>query len=129
MKHLSTDFDIPSEPLQEYSRPQMARDNYTMLNGLWDLSFDRTPSVPDRYGYKIKVPFSPESEASGLKPVRKLMPGRFLHYRRFFDVKKEENEHILLHFEAVDQYALITSNSTSDLTTGSVSCRNTADIL
>ena len=60
--------------LTEYPRPQMRRESYINLNGLWDYAF--TPSgekQPDKWSGKILVPFSPECELSGvnraLKPV------------------------------------------------------------
>lgn len=32
--------------LQEYPRPTMKRDNYQMLNGLWDYCFSKTTAFP-----------------------------------------------------------------------------------
>ena len=43
-------------PWQEYPRPQMRRDNYQMLNGIWKLN-----------GEDVLVPFPPQSLLSGYK--------------------------------------------------------------
>ena len=44
----------------EYPRPQMKRDSYFSLNGLWKLN-----------GEDIEVPFPPESDLSGYRGIYK----------------------------------------------------------
>ena len=49
---------------REYPRPQMARDNWTCLNGDWDYaitSITNTPGRPEKWDGKIRVPFALEA--------------------------------------------------------------------
>lgn len=57
----------PEHVLEEYPRPQLKRDNYTILNGYWNYAITRTPDIPEAYDGKILVPFSPESILSGVE--------------------------------------------------------------
>ena len=62
-------------PLAEYPRPQMVRDSFICLNGMWDYAI--YPSVKNFEGYegKIVVPFSPECLLSGVE--RDVTPSLF----------------------------------------------------
>ena len=51
--------------LKEYPRPQLKRDSYINLNGLWDFAVNESPEPPEDFPETILVPFSPESELSG----------------------------------------------------------------
>ena len=89
-------------PLPEYPRPQMRREDYTVLNGWWEY---RIASFS--WG-KILVPFSPESALSGVS--RQLQPGEELWYRRNVQISDDEyqthrakKDRLLLQFGAVDQ--------------------------
>ena len=53
-------------PLSEYPRPQFKRDSYISLNGEWDYKIQKDKVIPEVYGGKIIVPFSPETKASGV---------------------------------------------------------------
>jgi len=55
----------PDSVLQEYPRPQLMRESYENLNGLWDIAITKTDAKPDAWDGKILVPFSPEAELSG----------------------------------------------------------------
>lgn len=86
----------PEATLTEYPRPQMVRDNWQNLNGLWDFRVtDRDKEV--RKG-KILVPYCIESSLSGVGHI--LQPVEVLWYERDFQAKKDGR--LLLHFEAVD---------------------------
>ena len=92
--------------LQEYPRPTLMRDTYyENLNGYWEYAFTNNSHKPICYDGKILVPFSPESVLSGLS--RQLQPDEYLWYRREITLKREkmqlENQHLILHFGAVDQ--------------------------
>ena len=58
------------DPVRGYPRPMLERDEWTSLNGDWDFSFDFTSALvtPDeiRWTHRIRVPFSPETSASGV---------------------------------------------------------------
>ncbi|MDR2569772.1 MAG: glycoside hydrolase family 2 [Oscillospiraceae bacterium] len=91
-------------PLPEYPRPQLKRENWRCLNGVWEYAICEgiTDNQPDKYDGDILVPFSPESLLSGVE--RQLLPGDTLWYRRevHFDAV-ESGKRLLLHFGAVDQ--------------------------
>lgn len=98
-------------PLNDYPRPQLRRDNWMCLNGVWQYAICDAPAgEPQAYGGEIIVPFSPESLLSGVG--RQLKPGQRLWYRRTvrFD-GPQSGQRILLHFGAVDQYCTVYMNS------------------
>lgn len=89
----------------EYPRPQLERISYINLNGEWDLSHSKQ-GVETKTNYKINVPFSPETSASGIGTFI-LQPNEKLIYKREFDLSSEFIKEItLLHFGAVD-YACV----------------------
>ncbi len=98
-------------PLSEYPRPQMERKSWTCLNGPWDYAFTKDGKQAAAWDGKILVPFSPESELSGVG--RKLDAEETLWYHRTFAYsRKKEGERTLLHFGAVDQRATVYVNGT-----------------
>ncbi|MBM9591108.1 glycoside hydrolase family 2 [Leptospira sp. 201903075] len=85
----------------EYPRPQLERDSYINLNGEWNLSHSPIGSEIKKH-YKINVPFSPESNASGIGSFI-LQPEEELVYEREFELQTAFLKEItLLHFGAVD---------------------------
>ena len=94
----------PENAWREYPRPQLVRDNWTNLNGLWqyavtgDNSFDS--GRPTSWEGEILVPFAIETPLSGVK--RELKPGELLWYRRMIDGTHAKGERLLLHFGGVD---------------------------
>ena len=91
----------PNAVLQEYPRPQMMRESYRNLNGLWDYAITDTDTCPENWDGKILVPFSLEAELSGVG--RTLLPGQYLWYRRELVEAPQAGMRLLLHFGAVDQ--------------------------
>ena len=89
-------------PWTIYPRPQMRRESYVNLNGIWELSVKEEK-------YQIRVPFCPESLLSG---VQKHFPeGSHLVYRRNFTLPENFNRgRVLLHVGAADQTAEIYVN-------------------
>lgn len=95
--------------LKEYPRPQLKRDSYIPLNGLWNYAITRGRRFPEHYDGRILVPFSPESVLSGVE--RQVMPRDYLWYERKITVKEiKANSRLILHFGAVDQYARVFIN-------------------
>ena len=60
-------------PLSEYPRPTMVRDEYQILNGVWNYRIDREGGRTGRFDGQILVPFSPETALSGVERI--LQPG------------------------------------------------------
>ena len=108
MKTLWGDSLRPDQILQEYPRPQLRRDDYTILNGLWDYAITADKQVPGNWDGQILVPFSPEAPLSGVE--RTLLPGQYLWYRRQLTVQPRPSCRVLLHFGAVDQVAAVFVN-------------------
>lgn len=93
----------------------MQREHFQMLHGEWDYAI-----VPQSEEYsfesqgKILVPFSPEAYLSGVG--RQLQPNEYLWYQRALTFTKEEcqrkekKERCILHFDAVDQQAVVYVN-------------------
>lgn len=93
----------PSNVLGEYPRPQMVRDNYRILNGIWNYAITKDRKEPEQYDGTILVPFSPESVLSGVN--RQVLPEDTLWYKRVLDIESiPEKKRCILHFGAVDQY-------------------------
>jgi beta-galactosidase/beta-glucuronidase len=94
-----------------YPRPQLQRRNWTSLNGTWRFVFDRDtcfkqPSDIRDWPGVIRVPYPPESQASGIGD-RGFHP--VCWYQRDFEARAEGGR-ILLHFGAVDYFAKVWVN-------------------
>ena len=100
----------PENAWREYPRPQLKREAWLNLNGLWDYALQsRTAKQPSRYQGKILVPFCIESALSGVG--KRMMPEDRLWYRRKFDLPSGwKEEKVLLHFEAVDWSTVVYVN-------------------
>lgn len=99
-------------PLSEYPRPQFERKEWICLNGEYDYALTNENSpAPKKYDGKILVPFSVESELSGVGKA--LTPDKRLWYRRKFTVGREfDDKEALLHFGAVDWQCSVWLNGT-----------------
>lgn len=100
----------PKNPLPEYPRPQLVREKWTNLNGLWDYAITaKDAAKPDKWDGQILVPYPIESALSGvMKPLDK---DQRLWYRRSFD-KPAAPGRTLLHFGAVDWQCSVHVNGT-----------------
>jgi beta-galactosidase/beta-glucuronidase len=90
----------------------MRRPEWFSLDGEWDFSIDRKAewTMPDqpRFESRIRVPFSPETAASGISDSGFY---RACWYRREFEAHADEHQgRLLLHFCAVDYAAKVWLN-------------------
>jgi hypothetical protein len=100
----------PADVLPEYPRPQLVRNGWMNLNGLWELAItNKDVAKPDSFPDRILVPFPVESALSGV--MRIPSEEQRIWYRRSFSIpKKWIGERILLHFGAVDFEATVWVN-------------------
>ena len=98
-------------PLSEYPRPQLRRDSYCCLNGVWNYTVQDGEEYTKQNTGTILVPFSPESLLSGCD--FQLQSGETLWYERIFTLPDGfKKDCVLLHFGAVDQSCRVLVNDT-----------------
>src|SRR6266516_2671364 len=92
----------PGKALPEYPRPQLVRQAWLNLNGLWDYAITvKSAPKPETFQGSILVPFPVESALSGV--MTNLDEKQRLWYRRFFELPPQwSGQHVKLHFGAVD---------------------------
>ncbi|MBQ3109334.1 MAG: glycoside hydrolase family 2, partial [Clostridia bacterium] len=99
-------------PLPEYPRPQLVRESYWNLNGVWEYAIGKKTvmaSCPDQMDGEILVPFSPETSLSGVGC--QLQPDEAMWYRRTFTLPEGFlKDRLILHFGAVDQHSEVYVN-------------------
>lgn len=96
----------------EYPRPQLRREDWTNLNGLWDYAVTKrdVAEMPGTADGKILVPFAIEAPLSGVET--RFYPDDVLWYRRSIEVEKKEGRRYRLNFEAVDYESSVSVNGT-----------------
>lgn len=92
----------PENAWRDYPRPQMVRQQWQNLNGMWDYAITpKTAPAPTRYQGKILVPFALESTLS--RVTKSLTADQRLWYRKAVSIPKEwGGQRVLIHFGAVD---------------------------
>jgi beta-galactosidase/beta-glucuronidase len=102
-------------PRPEHPRPQLTRERWLSLNGIWEFDFDpglsgiaRGLPAADHLAREILVPFCPESSLSGIGDID-FHPG--VWYRRTFRLPDAWAEgRVLLHVGAADHDAWVWIN-------------------
>jgi beta-galactosidase/beta-glucuronidase len=106
----------PIEPRPEYPRPQLRRERWANLNGTWRFAFDDDdrglgagwPGTLEPLDREILVPFCPQSRLSGIGD-----PSfhDVVWYGRTLELPpREQGEHLILRFGAVDYAARVWVN-------------------
>lgn len=92
----------PENTWRDYPRPQLKRNEWQNLNGLWDYAIvARDAKQPSAFQGKILVPFAAESALSGVG--KSVLPDDKLWYRRTFEIPQNwKGKEVILHFDAVD---------------------------
>jgi beta-galactosidase/beta-glucuronidase len=99
----------PENAHPEYPRPQMVRQDWLNLNGLWDFAITSKDAKRATFQTQILVPFPVESALSGV--MRPVSENDRIWYRREFEVPhKWKGRRLLLHFGAVDYEATVWVN-------------------
>jgi hypothetical protein len=85
----------------EYPSPQMVKEEWLNLNGLWEYAIVGKGSLPTIFKSHTLVPFPVESSLSGVgKMVEK---ENILWYKREISIPRNwKKRSVILHFEAVD---------------------------
>ncbi|MFI3322947.1 MAG: glycoside hydrolase family 2 TIM barrel-domain containing protein [Rikenellaceae bacterium] len=101
----------PENAWQQYPRPQLQREDWVNLNGLWDYAITDMNCEKSNVKFEgeILVPYAVESSLSGVQ--RQFLPTDKLWYKRTFEVDKSWiGKNIILHFGAVDYASTIWVN-------------------
>lgn len=107
---------LKSAPDDLPPNPQFARPGWVDLNGEWGFAYDDAdvgidagwPTCADAFTRTIRVPFPPESKASGIADAN---PHPVIWYRRELNVSPPQGgQRAILHFGAVDYAATVWVN-------------------
>lgn len=104
MTKWASDVD-PQKTWDVYPRPQMKRNNWKNLNGVWEYAIsDVEADRPEQMDGTILVPFPIESALSGV--MKRVDKDNKIWYKRILKINSRlKSDRILLNFEAVDWHA------------------------
>ena len=99
----------PENAWREYPRPQMVREQWQNLNGLWDYAITtNNVAAPKNWDNNILVPYALETPLSGVG--KRIESNEVIWYRKTVDINKEDNKRQILHFEGVDYKCMVWVN-------------------
>ncbi len=85
-----------------HPHPQLRRESWVDLSGIWDFTVQTERSLPRCYDREIRIPFCPESRLSGIG--MHFPDGSYLFYRKRFSILTVPTGKLaLLHIGAADQ--------------------------
>lgn len=106
-----------NEPvLNQYPRPQLKREGWTNLNGIWDYTRKTkddfgTYKSNDIYRQQILVPFPVESALSGIMDAEYNNQNKSYAYKRVVTIEKPtDDKRVKLNFGAVDWHSVVFVN-------------------
>ena len=101
-------------PRSEHPNPQLQRENWINLNGVWEFEIDKSASGVDRKLYEAKklsqeivVPFCPESRLSGIGEIDFL---NSVWYKRTIQIARKD-QRVILHIGACDYLTTVYVNA------------------
>ncbi len=96
---------------KEYPRPLKRRNSFINLNGMWSYCIQENDKLDlINWQGEIRVPFAIESALSLVQ--KPLLPHQYLIYKKEFKNPLQKEEHLILHFEGVDQRCKVYINKT-----------------
>ncbi|MGN1478526.1 MAG: glycoside hydrolase family 2 protein [Acutalibacteraceae bacterium] len=102
MKTRWTETVSKTQPWQEYPRPQLVREHWQNLNGIFKYAItEPTDKIPTSFDGDILVPFAVESDLSGV--ARRVSEKEILWYEKRFTLDESfKSKRVMLNFGAVD---------------------------
>ena len=99
----------PDNAWRDYPRPQLVREDWTNLNGMWKFAVTKnTAAKPAQWKEEILVPFALETPLSGVG--RRIASDEVIWYHKTLELKSQPKGRMLLHFEGVDHKCMVWLN-------------------
>ena len=96
----------PLKPWLQYPRPDMVRNAWINLNGIWEYAITAKDIKPETWDGTILVPYPVESALSGVR--KRVSENQSLWYKRSFKIPgKWSSKRIILNFEACDWETIV----------------------